>query len=207
MIVAAARFGEIGAFDLRHFAVFIHDSLVAAYDVRVFKAHITADLAAEIFGRRIEREIAPFNVERFAERDLTRTRVRIGLVDIERYFFRPLIVAYRQLKRIDDRHGAGRMRVEIVAHDSLEVTDLAFRVRLGNARALAKIADRGRGNSAVSQSRQRRHARIVPTVHRTVLHKLFQIPFAHDEVCKIQPRKFDLTGLGRKPEAHPHPIV
>ena len=206
-VAPAAALGEVGAAHLGDVAVLILDDLVGADDVGVFEAHVAAQFQAVILGGRVEGEVAPVDVELAREAHLSRARFGVELVDIEVHFLAPLVVGDNELQGIGDRHGAGRMRVEIVADDRFEVADLALGVGFGDARAFAEVADGGSGHAAVSQPRQGRHAGVVPAVHGALLDELFQVPLAHDEVGDVEAGKFDLPRLGRKPQIDAHPII
>lgn len=57
------------------------------------------------------------------------------------------------------------------------------------------------------RARDGRHTCVVPAVHEVFLHQFFQIALAHHGIGDVQPRKFDLAGLGGESEVNAHPVV
>ena len=62
--------------------------------------------------------------------------------------------------------------------------------------------------TASPQSGNCYHARIIPTVNKTVLDQLDQFPFAHYRISEIEPREFDLPrSRGRELERFQNPFI
>ena len=206
-IAPRSALGEVGASDFGDVAVFVRHSLVRADDVGALEPAIAADLETVVFGGRVEGEVRPLDVEFFSENDLSRPRLSVELVDFELRLLFPFVVYDRQLQGVGDRHRAGSAEIEIVPDDRLEIADLAFGLRLGDARPFAEVLDRLCGDAAVAQSRERGHSRVVPAVDGSLFDELLEVPLAHDEVREVEPCEFDLAGLRREAETVPHPVI
>ncbi len=89
----------------------------------------------------------------------------------------------------------------------LQEAELDSAVDLGHADALAEIADGRRCIAAAAQSRQGRHARVVPAGDVSLLDQAAQLALAHDSVIYAEPGKFNLPGLRLKAAVGDDPIV
>ncbi len=102
------------------------------------------------------------------------------------------IVREHDLQRPEHRHDPRRAPIEIFAHTVLELRDVDHVLLLGDTDAAAEIANRLRRMAAAPEPADRRHPRIVPPRHDTLLHELQQLSLAHHRVVQIQARELDL---------------
>ena len=85
------------------------------------------------------------------------------------------IVRDDELHRMQHAHRALSLLVEVLAQAVLEEAVFDHARALGNADAVAEVAD-GRGReAAAAQAAQRRHTRIVPAGDDALLHKLAEL--------------------------------
>ena len=89
----------------------------------------------------------------------------------------------------------------------LEHLDLDGAVALGDADALAERADRLGGHAAAAQSRERRHARVVPAAHVPALDEREKPPLAHHRVGEVQAGELDLLRARRRAAMLDQPVV
>ena len=102
------------------------------------------------------------------------------------------IVFDHDLQRVQHAHHARRAQVEIFADGVLEVRDVDDVLALGDADAVAEVADGFRRVAAPPQARERGHARVVPAADVPAFDQLEQLALAHHRVAEIQPRELDL---------------
>ena len=126
-----------------------------------------------------------------------RAGVRVGRVvlDLEDLAFALGIVCDHELDRVQHTHRALGIGVEILAQAMLKEPVLDGARSLGNADALAEIADGKRREAAAAETAQRRHARIIPAGDIVLLHKLAQLALGHDGIVDAKARKLDLARL------------
>src|SRR5262245_56069445 len=79
-------------------------------------------------------------------------------------------------------------------------------VCLGHAGARTKIPNSFRRVAASTHTRQRGHARIVPTVYVAFLDQSQQLSLAKDRICEIKPVEFKLPGR-EDPELFYEPVI
>ena len=189
---------------LGNFSRFVFNRFVAVNDIRVFQPHIPVRFQPLIFRRGNQREIASVNVDFFRKRYFSRPQLFFqGVAGRIQHFF-AFVVCQHHFQRIQNRHRAFGVLVQIIAYARFQI---ARGIRLYDARLFAEIQQRLRGNSAVSQPGDRRHARVVPAVHEMFFHKLFQISLAHHRVRDVQPREFNLPRLRVEAQLYAHPVV
>ncbi len=192
---AAARRRIVGAAQLDDLAGGVLHDLFALHDVAPAQADFAAGGEAEELLRRILEEVVALDPELAPEEDRTGPRRRVlGVVDrleLLELALRP--VDERDLERIEDRHAAQRRAVELLAHAVLEESVLDHRLLLGDADALAEIADRRRRVAAPADAGERRHARVVPARDDAVLHETQQLALREHGVGDVQARELDLA--------------
>ncbi len=82
-----------------------------------------------------------------------------------------------------------------------------YAVALGDADALGEVAERGGGDAAAAQSRQRRHPRIVPAADMPVADQLGQPALGQYRIGQLQAREFVLPGPRRHRQVLDEPVV
>ena len=107
------------------------------------------------------------------------------------------VVFDNQFHRIDNRHRARSIFVQIFADAGFQRSDLNRVVLFGHANAFAELTDRGSGVTATAQARDRRHTRIVPAFNVLVGHQQVQLALRHHGVFQIQAREFVLARMNR----------
>ena len=117
------------------------------------------------------------------------------------------IVLDNQFHRIDHRHRARGVFVQIFTNAGLQRRHLDGVVLLGHADALAELADGFGGVAATTQTGDGRHTRVVPAFHVLLSHQLVQLTLGHHGVFEIQAREFVLTRMHRDADVVQHPIV
>ncbi|OQA15013.1 MAG: hypothetical protein BWY63_03025 [Chloroflexi bacterium ADurb.Bin360] len=91
-----------------------------------------------------------------------------------------------------DRHRPQRARIQILADAVFQQPQIHHAVGFGDADALREIPDGFGGIAATAQSRECRHAGVIPTADVPTLHEAQQPTLAHDRVGEIEPGKFNL---------------
>ena len=170
------------------------DDLVALQDVGVSQPHLAAGREPEELLHRHLHEVVLLDVQLAGERHLPRASRRV-LGVVRR---RDLFDAPRGIVRDDDFQGTEhrerplRAPVQVLAHGVLEQRDVDHVFLLGDADARAEVAN-GLGRvAAPPQSRNRRHARVVPAGDEPLLDERQELPLAHHRVVQVQPRELDL---------------
>ena len=125
----------------------------------------------------------------------------------DQFAFALRIVFDNQFNRIDNRHRARGVFVQIFADTGFQRSDLNGVVLLGHANAFAELTDRGSGVTATTQARNRRHTRIVPAFNVLVGHQQIQLTLGHHGIFQIQAREFVLTRMNRNGDVVQHPVV
>ena len=161
------------------------------------QTHATPRTETEKFLRRIFHEVFAFDPDLATHRHLTLTHLRVLRVIRHQRFCQGLgrPVFQDHLHRVQHRHAARRGFVEVIAHLKFQQGDIGRAVELGDADALAEIANRRRRISTPAHAGNRRQAGIIPAIDMPLLHQLQELALAHYGVGQIQPREFDLTRL------------
>ena len=178
-------------------------------DVAALEAHVPPRAKAEEFLRRILHEIIALDEHLAADGQFTIAHSGILRVVRDNRVGQRLVlpVFEYQLHRIEHRHAARRLAVENIAHLELQQCHIGGAVELGDADALAEIADGGGGITTAAHAGNRRQAGIVPTAHTVFLHQLEQLALAHHRVGEVEPRKLDLARLAGHRAVFNEPIV
>ena len=87
------------------------------------------------------------------------------------------------------------------------VGELGARRLPRDADGVAERANGLRRHAATTQAGKRRHARIVPAAHVSLVHETQQLPLAHDRVVELQARELDLRGRILEPRLAHEPFV
>src|SRR3954470_14431543 len=88
----------------------------------------------------------------------------------------------------------------------LQQAELDAAVRLGNADSAAKAADRLGRVTPAANSGERRHPRVVPAAHVSVLNQGQQLSLAEQRVRQVQAIEFNLLRM-INPELFDVPVV
>lgn len=97
--------------------------------------------------------------------------------------------------------------VKVFAQAVLKEAVLDHARALGNADAVAEVADRLGRKAAAAQAAQRRHARIVPAGDDALLHELAELALRHDRVVDAKAGKLNLARLARHGNIVHDPVV
>ena len=141
-------------------------------------------------------EVLRLDVELSSKRDVSRPFVWVfGVVDCGQHVHLTLrVIDDHHLDRAQHGHGACGGGVQVVAERKLQQPHVDDVVPFGHPHAIAKFADALRRISPSTQPTERRHARVVPTVHHTLLHQTKQLPLGHDGVVEVEAGEFTLLG-------------
>ena len=134
---------------------------------------------------------------------------RVGrvILDRERLALALGIVRDDELHRMQHAHRALGLLVEVFAQAVLKEAVFDHARALGNADAVAEVADGRRREAAAAQAAQRRHTRIVPAGDDALLHKLAELALRHDRVIDAKAGKLDLARLIGHGNVVHHPVV
>ena len=83
--------------------------------------------------------------------------------------------------------------IQMIAQRKLQQAYVDDVVALGHPNPVTKLPNALRVPTT-SQTAQRRHSRIIPTVHDTFFNQTQQFAFGHDGVIQVQPSEFPLLG-------------
>ena len=200
-IVGAEDSGDIA------FGIFLH--AFRFDDVGVAQTHFFAQHQTLVLLVGFFTEVRAVDPDFRAERHFAAAHLRlVRMVRHRHHFaFALRVVLDNQFHRIDHRHRARRVFVEIFANAGLQRRHLNSVVLLGHADALAEFADGFGGVAATTQTGDGRHTRIVPTFHVLLGHQLVQLTLGHHRVFKIQAREFVLARVNRDADVVQHPVV
>ena len=116
-------------------------------------------------------------------------------------------VLNHHFQRIEHRHGARRVFVQIVANAGFQRRHLDHVILFGNADTAAELADRGGGVAATAQARYGQHARIVPAFHHVFADQLRQLALRHHRIFEVKTRKLILARMHRYRDVIQHPVI
>ena len=164
-------------------------------DVCTFQTHLLVRRQTEEFFRRILLKVAAFNPQLFAKRHGVLSAFRVfriigheeGLLGISR-----IIVDY-QLHGVNNRAHTGGYAIQVIAHCMFKQLNVVQSLIFGVADASHEILYAVGRKSATTQSADGRHARVIPTGHKTLLDKLQQFALAHNRIGQVQAVEFYLT--------------
>ena len=105
------------------------------------------------------------------------------------------VIGEHDFERFQHRHDARRGFVEFLAQAEVAEREVDRAVGFGDADALAELADRRRREPAPSQSADRRHPWIVPSIHHLLRHQLQQLAFAEDGIGQVEARELVLPRM------------
>ena len=208
--ITAAGLRIIGAQHLGDVAVRVLHTAGTLHQIRALQAALrTVGGQSLVLGHRDLHKVLRLDPQMAREGDLMGALRRVGGVVLHREYLALAlgIVGHRQLHRVQHRHGALRMRVQVLPQAVLQEAVLNGVGGLCHADALAEAADGGGGVSPAAQTAQRGHPGIVPAGNIVLLHQLTQLPLGHDRVVDAQPGKLDLPGMGRQLTVLDDPVV
>ena len=117
------------------------------------------------------------------------------------------IVFDNQLNRVDNRHRARGVFVQIFTNAGFQRRHLDSVVLLGHADTFAELADRFSGIAAAAQTGDGRHTRVIPAFNVLLGHQLIQLTLGHHGIFEIQAREFVLARMHGNADVIQHPIV
>ena len=159
----------------------------------MLEAHLTARLQAEEFLRRILHKVLAVDVEFAPKGNVPLPAVRRAVLGEQILCLAFGIVGNDEFQRMQYRHDARRVAVQLVAYAVLEHCAVHRAVALGDADLLTERTDRCGRITASPHPRDRRHTRIVPPAHMPLLNELTQLALARDRAREIQTCELDLT--------------
>ena len=196
--VAAPRGRVVAAAELDDLARGrVLDDLLALDKVGVAEADLPARGQPEELLGRVLHEILALDVQVAREGDLAASGGRIlGVVDGVELLDPALgVVDKDDPERTQDGHHPGGGPVELLAQGVFDEDGVHDAVILGDADHVAEGPDRRRREAPPPESRDGRHARVVPAGDQTALDELEEPPFAEDGVAEVEPGEFDLLGM------------
>ena len=210
--IASSRRRVVGAPQLDDVPCGILHDFGAGDEVRATQAHFPSRREPEELLRRHLAEIVLLDVQDSREGHLAGAGGGVlGIVDdVDLFDLAFRVVGDDDLQRAKDRHDARRVAIQVFADAELELRDVDDVLFLGDADALAEIADRLGRVAPASEAADRRHPRIVPSRDVAELHQLQELALAHHGVIEIQPRELDLLRPGaveRVAELVDEPVV
>ncbi|CNT75841.1 Uncharacterised protein [Salmonella enterica subsp. enterica serovar Bovismorbificans] len=178
-------------------------------DVGITQTHFFAHHQTLVLLVRFFAEICAIDPDLTAKRHFTAAHLRfIRMVRHGNHFALTLRVVFdNQFYRIDYRHCARRVFVQIFANAGFQRRHLNGVVLLGDADAFAELPNGGRGIAATAQTGNSRHTRIVPAFDVFVGHQQIQLTLGHHGVFQIQAREFVLARVNRNGDVVQHPVV
>ena len=123
------------------------------------------------------------------------------------HFAFALIVFDNQFHRIDNRHCARGVFVEIFTDAGFQRRHLNGVVLLGHADAFAELTNRSRSVTTTTQTGNGRHTRVIPAFNVLVGHQQVQLTLGHHSVFQIQAREFVLARVNRNGDVVQYPVV
>ena len=117
------------------------------------------------------------------------------------------IVLDHQLQRAQHAEHAGDLEVQILALAVLQERHVDRAVGLGDADALAEVAQRRGGEAAAAQAGEGRQARIVPARHQLALDELQELPLAHQRVGEVEAGELGLPRRVGERQGVDQPVV
>ena len=207
----ALGLGVVGAAQLQHRAGGgILDHLLALDDVGVAQPHLAARCQPVVTLRGLFEKVVLLDIDLPGEGEGARTFPGhvVGVVGRFQLLHPALrIVRDHHPERVFHGQHPRRLFVQVVADEVLELAHLHGVVALGDAHAVAEVADGLRCVTPSSESRQGGHARVVPARDVVLLHEFQEPPLAHHRVVEIQPRELDLPRVGRDVHLFEDPVV
>ncbi len=117
------------------------------------------------------------------------------------------IVLDDDLERAQHGHDPFGPAVEVLAQAVLEQGHVHHVVGLGDADALAEVADGLGGVAPAADAAEGRQARIVPAGDDPFGHELDELALAEDGVGKVEAGELDLSRMARDGQVVEHPVV
>ena len=120
--VASAGLGIIGAVNCSDIALFILVHTGACYKVCMHQTHLVAGIQPAVLADRDFHEVLLLDVEFLPERNLSGTQFRILQIVLHIQFLDLIfrIVVDDQLQRMQDRHDAGSLQLQVFSHAVLK---------------------------------------------------------------------------------------
>ncbi|MNQ21016.1 hypothetical protein D3C85_341160 [compost metagenome] len=199
-VVAAAQFDDI--------ALGILDRLIGADHVAATQAGLaTGDQTLEA-GRRDFLEVAGINVDLAGEWQHAHAHVLLGMARQLEVFHLPFgVIGDHDFQRPQYAHGPRGGGIEVFANGEFEHADIHQAAGAVDADHVAEGADRTRGVAATTIAAERRHARVVPTLHMAFIDQLLEPALAGDGVVQVEPGELVLTRLARHRQVVEKPLV
>ena len=102
------------------------------------------------------------------------------------------VVVDDDFQRTKDRHGTGRVLIEVVPDTGFEQAEVHDGVRLGDADTGTEVPDGCGREAAASHAGDGDHARVVPAVDIAVVDKIEAAAFTGDTVVEVETGELDL---------------
>ena len=186
--VAAHGGGVVGAVDFGDGALGVLDQVGASEEAGAAEAHFVAGgEAVELLGGHLH-EVVTVDPEFVGAAEFAGAGVGVfgvvGRVGDELGVLGQVVDD--QLDGVEDGHAAGSDAVEVVADAPLEEGEVGEGFVLGDAGALAEIADGGGGVAAAAHTGDGGHAGVVPAIDVAFLDELTQEALAHHGVGEVE---------------------
>ena len=162
-------------------------------------------------GRRVLTEIVPIDIKNLGERYLPSPLFGHIMGPIGRFEFLDevrIVVFQHHPQGVEHRHDTGCLVVQIVSNAVFQKPYINRAVGLRHANSVAKVPDRRGSVPSPSQSRERGHPWIIPTINQALVHQLLEFALRQDGVVDFQSGKLGLPWLGlRHLEVIQDPVV
>ncbi|CCJ97352.1 hypothetical protein BN130_3945 [Cronobacter malonaticus 507] len=207
--VFAQRFGIVGAVNGGDFTrvVFLHT--LGFNDIRVTQTHFFTEHQTLVLLVGFFTEIRAIDPDFAAERHVAVAHFRfVRMVRHGHHFAVALRVVFdNQFHRIDNRHRARRVLVEIFANAGFQRGHFHGVILFGHADTLAEFTDGRGGITATAQAGNGRHTRIVPAFDMLIGDQQVQLTLGHHRIFQIQAREFVLARVNRNGDVIQHPVI
>ena len=200
----------IGAAQLDHLAGIVLHHVAAGDEIGVAQPHFAcpATRRKNFFGgfsMKSSRSMIDFAAEAQAPRA---GGPILGMVERLEFFDRALRIVFDdELERPQHRHAARGGRVQNLADRMFEHRIIGDTIGFGDAETAHELADRRGGNAAPAQSRERRHARIIPAIDMIVADEIGEKALRQDRVGEIEAGEFILVRVRRHRQLVEEPVV
>ena len=194
---------------LNDIARLVLNRLIRLDHIGVAQAHALAQYQALVFLVGLLAEVIGVDIDLTAKGQLALPQVLPGgMVGSRQHLHLVLgIIGEHDLKRIQHRHGARCVLVQVFTDSKLQHSHIHHTVGTGGAYHVAKFANGGRGVTAATHAGYGGHAGVVPTGNNAVVHQLFQFALAGNRVTGVQPTEFILPGATLHWQVLDKPVV
>ena len=201
--------GNVFAEDFRDSSLRILLVVRAGDAVAPPEAYGAAGGQTEVFFRRVQHEVVPFNPDFPCDGEAADALFRFfRIVQHFSHFFR----VFRQggdsdLEGIEHGHAARRVGIQVFPYAVFQQGRICEAVEFSNAYGVAEVADGGRSVAPAAHAGDGGHPWIVPAGDVSFLHQLQQLALAHDGVGKVQAGEFRLARACRDGAVFNDPVI